>query len=332
MRRRTLLVGLAAPLFPGAGWATAPAAFTDETWTDAARSRGLPVRLRWPAGEGPCALVIHSHGLGGSRAGGAAWGEAWQAAGLAVLHLQHPGSDSAVWQQGGLRGARQAASAEQYLARIADARFVLDEVDRRRSAGGPWARVRLDAIGFSGHSFGARLTQALAGERPVGAWRAKRVQEAAEPRLRAFIAFSPGFNERGGLDDTTLAQRFGAITRPFLAVTGTDDDAMLVGDASNAARRAVYRGLPPGAKAQLVLAGADHMSFGGGTGFERADGGSGRGLRRGPQAVALEAQHRRVVAAISSDWWRWRLLGDEGARDRLRSPEGLASADLWQQG
>lgn len=331
MKRRDLLACLVAPLLLPRPGRAADTPFVDETWTDSTRRRELPVRLRWPTGDRPCALVIHSHGLGGSRAGGAAWGEAWQAAGLAVLHLQHPGSDSTVWQEGGLRGARKAASAEQYLARVADARFVLDEIERRRrsSADGPWARVKADAIGFSGHSFGARLTQALAGERAAGAWRAKRAPDLSEPRLRAFIAFSPGFNERSGLDDVALAQRFAAITRPFLAMTGSDDEAMLVGDASNAARRAVYRGLPAGNKAQLVLDGADHASFGGGTGFDRAD---GRGGRRGPRAVALEAQHRRVIAAISADWWRWRLLDDAAAHDRLRSPAGLAAADLWEQG
>lgn len=327
MRRREALACLLTLALPT--HASEPGRFVDETWSDPARRRDIPVRLRWPEGEGACGLVIHSHGLGGSRAGGAAWGEAWQAAGLAVLHLQHPGSDSSVWQQGGLRGARQAASAEQYLARIADARFVLDEIERRRGAGGPWARVRPEAIGFSGHSFGARLTQALAGERPTRARRAERVGEVAEPRIRAFIAFSPGFSERDGLDDTTLGRRFGAVTRPFLAMTGTDDDAMLVGDASNAARRAVYRGLPPGQKAQLVLDGADHATFGGGTGLAWAEGRSGR---RGARAVALETQHRRVIAAISSDWWRWRLLGDDSAQARLRAPSGLAAADLWEQG
>ena len=327
MRRREALACLAALALPVG--AAEGGRFAGETWTDPSRRRDIPVRLRWPAGEDACGLVIHSHGLGGSRAGGAAWGEAWQAAGLAVLHLQHPGSDSSVWQNGGLRGARKAASAEQYLARIADARFVLDEIERRRGAGGNWARVRPEAIGFSGHSFGARLTQALAGERPTRARRAERVGEVADPRIRAFIAFSPGFNERDGLDDATLARRFGAITRPFLALTGSDDEAMLVGDASNAARRAVYRGLPPGQKAQLVLDGADHATFGGGTGLERAE---RRGGRRGERAVALEAQHRRVIAAISADWWRWRLLGDAAAQARLRAPAGLAAADLWEQG
>jgi hypothetical protein len=39
-----------------------------------------------------------------------------------------------------------------------------------------------------------------------------------------------------------------------------------------------------------------------------------------------------VVAAISTDWWRWRLLDDAAARERLRRPGGLAPGDLWQQG
>ncbi len=330
MKRRDLLAALAAPWIPAVG-AAAAADFVDETWLDPARRREIPVRLRWPAGGGPCGLVIHSHGLGGSRAGGAVWGEAWQAAGLAVLHVQHPGSDSAVWQEGGLRGMRHAASASEYLERVADGHFVLDEIERRRATGGPWTRVRPEAIGFSGHSFGARLTQALAGERPPRGAGSERVQRIAEPRLRAFVAFSPGFSDRSGTDDASVAQRFGAVTRPFLAITGSDDDSMIVGDASNAARRAVYRGLPPGQKAQLVLDGADHMTFGGGTGLAERPGRRG-GIKRGPRAAQLEPRHHGIVAAITSDWWRWRLLADETARERLRQPAGLAPADVWEQG
>jgi predicted dienelactone hydrolase len=331
MKRRDVLGASLAVCWAGrSAWAAGPVTFQDETWLDPARQRELPVRVRWPSGNGPCAMVIHSHGLGGSRAGGAAWGEAWQAAGLAVLHLQHPGSDSGIWRSG-LRGARQAAGAEQYLARIADAHFAIDELLRRQAAGGPWTRLRGDAIGFSGHSFGARLTQAVAGEQPSRAGRSAALARIADARPRAFIAFSPGFNERDGLDEAAVAARFGAIARPFLAITGTEDDAMIVGDASNAARRAVYRGLPPGQRAQLVLAGADHMTFGGGTGMAEAREG-GRRLRRGPQAAALQAQHQRLVAAVSADWWRWHLLGDAAAKERLRAPVGLASADLWEQG
>lgn len=303
--------------------------FVDETWADPARpGRTLPLRLRWPAGEGPCALVIHSHGLGGNRAGGAAWGEAWQAAGFAVIHLQHPGSDTEVLREQGLAGLRRAAGLEAYLQRVRDAHFVLDELLRRRAEGAPWARLRPEAIGFSGHSFGARLTQVLAGERPPRAPQPV-LERLVEPRLRAFIAFSPGFGERDGLDESLLQRRFGAITRPFLCVTGTRDEAMIVGDAGNATRRAVYRGLPSGHRAQLVLDGADHMSFGGGSGVPERPGGV-RLLRREPGAAEREPQHQRLVAAITSDWWRWTLLADGAARERLAQPAGLGAGDLWQ--
>ncbi len=329
MRRRHLLTLTAAAGL--SGLARPAGAFVDATWADPARpGRALPLRLRWPAGEGPCAAVIHSHGLGGNRAGGAAWGEAWQAAGFAVIHLQHPGSDTETLREDGLLGLRRAAGLEAYLQRVGDAQFVLDELLRRRAAGGPWARLRPEAIGFSGHSFGARLTQVLAGERPPRA-PAQALERLAEPRLRAFIAFSPGFAEREGLDDAVLQRRFGAITRPFLCVTGTRDDAMIVGDASNATRRAVYRGLPPGRRAQLVLDGADHMTFGGGSGVVERRGGA-RLLRRAPGAAEREPEHQRVVAAVTTDWWRWTLLGDGAARERLDRPAGLAPGDLWQIG
>lgn len=328
MRRRSVFFALAAS---AAGLRPAFAAdgrTGDETWHDPVRRRDVPVRIRWPAGEGACALAIFSHGLGGSLDAGTVWGEAWQAAGIAVLHLQHPGSDSAIWRTG-RRGVRDAASPEQYLARLADARFVLDELARRQQAGGEWARVRLDAIGFSGHSFGARLTQAIAGERPRAAGAAG--DRIRDPRPRAFIAFSPGFSARDGFDEADLARRFGAIDRPFLCVTGSKDDAMIVGDADHATRRAVYRGLPAGQKAELMLDGADHATFGGQAGVARGTL-AARLLRRDDGAIALEPRHHPIVGRITADWWRWRLLGDAAAAERLRSPAGLGPADLWQQG
>lgn len=93
--------------------------------------------------------MLYSHGLGGSRDGGAAWGQAWADAGIAVLHLQHPGSDSDTLRNG-LAALRAAASAEQLLARVRDVRFVLDEVERQAAAGvEPWRSLRLDALGLA---------------------------------------------------------------------------------------------------------------------------------------------------------------------------------------
>jgi hypothetical protein len=322
MRRRHVNALLATlPLRPARAFAAAGQ--QDFEWTDPARRRSLPLRVRWPAGEGACALVLFSHGLGGNLEAGSVWADAWQAAGFAVLNLQHPGSDASIWQDG-LRGARRGAQPEQYLARAADARFVLDEIARRRDEPG-WRRVRPDAIGFSGHSFGARLTQALAGETLPGRGGPGPL---SDPRPRAFIGFSPGFNARSGDVTETAQQHFAAITRPFLCITGTRDEAMIVGDATNAARRAVYEGLPAGAKAELVLDGADHMSFGG----QSLPGRARRAASRPESAVEREPVHREIVARISTDWWRWRLLGDAAARSRLAAPSGLAPGDGWRLG
>jgi predicted dienelactone hydrolase len=309
-------------------WAHAEgaASWEDQAWLDPARDRTLPVRVRWPVGTAPCGVVIFSHGLGGNRNGGGLWAAAWQSVGFAVVNLQHPGSDSEIWR-GGTAAVRRAASAEQYIERVVDAHFVLDELARRQRTEPAWQRLRVDAIGFCGHSFGARLTQAIAGELPVGALRRARARGMRDARPRAFIAFSPGFGASEGTTDADVATRFGQIERPFLCVTGTLDDAMIVGDASNATRRAVYRGLPAGNKAELLLAGADHMTFGG----QATPANSGAVLRREVGAAQLEPGHRSVVASVTSDWWRWRLLGDEAARARLLAPIGLSSGDTWQQ-
>ena len=163
-RRRCLAIPLIAAL-PLLAASAARAAVADERWSDSARARSLPLRIRWPDGNAACALVLHSHGLCGSRDGGDAWGRAWREAGFAVVHVQHPGSDSEVLR-GGLLALRAAASADPLIARVADMRFVLGEILRRAGTGdGPWLRVRADAIGASGHSFGAQTVQALAGKR-----------------------------------------------------------------------------------------------------------------------------------------------------------------------
>jgi hypothetical protein len=58
-RRQLILAGALAAALPRAQ------ATTDDTqWIDTARRRELPLRLRWPEGDAPCALVLHSHGLG----------------------------------------------------------------------------------------------------------------------------------------------------------------------------------------------------------------------------------------------------------------------------
>lgn len=326
LKRRTCLGALLGCAVPaGVGWAQAPElSVQNETWLDASRQREMPMTVRWPAAQATTGaalpVVLFSHGLGGTREGGAVWGEAWAAAGFVVLHLQHPGSDLAAVRAvthtfTDKRALRSAASPAQLLARLQDVTFALDEIGRRHAAGqGRWGSVRPGQVGLSGHSFGAHTTLGMAGQRYPG------FEGLAEPRLAAFIAFSPSLPVLGDAQ-----QAFERITRPLLCLTGTRDADVAGVGATPERRRAVLDALPAGHKAQLVLQDADHMTFAGQT---------GRAVEIVPREAVtrgLQAAHHALVASISTQWWRATLLGDSAAEDWLAAPPGLRSGDLWQQ-
>jgi predicted dienelactone hydrolase len=323
LKRRTCISALLATALPGPQAQGTGALVVDETWLDAARRRELPVRVRWPDGAthpGPRPVLLFSHGLGGTREGGAVWGEAWAAAGFVVLHLQHAGSDLAAIR--GVtnsftdqRALRSLAGPAQLLARLRDVTFALDEIGRRHAAGQDrWGMARPAQVGLSGHSFGAHTTLGMAGQRYAG------FAGIDEPRLASFIAFSPSVPAAGD-----ARQAFERMTRPLLAITGTRDSDVAGVGATPAQRMAVYPALPAGGKAHLVLQDADHMTFAGQT---------GRAAEIVPHEQIsrdLQDAHHALVAAISTDWWRATLLGDAAARRRLEAPQGLRSGDRWQQ-
>lgn len=298
----------------------------DEQWLDPSRQRAIALRIRWPseaasmpAGGWP--VVLFSHGLGGTVAAGEGWGQAWAAAGLVVLHLQHAGSDlDAVRRvardfsdRGGLR---RAIGPEQLLARLTDVAFVLDELGRRQLAGrARWAQLNLGAVGLSGHSFGAHTTLGMAGQRYPGH------PGIDEPRLAAFMAFSPSLPAQGD-----AVRAFERITRPIMCLTGTRDDDVVGVGATPERRIGVFAALPAGRKTQLVLEDADHMTFSGQTGRAVEI------IPRNPQARALQPRHHALVAAITARWWRAQLLGDADARAWLVRPDGLAQGDRWETG
>ena len=320
LRRRLLLQAAAASAFAAPLTDARAAASQDGSWLDGRRQRTVPWRLRLPAGPGPWPWVIYSHGLGGSREGGAVWGQAWADAGTAVLHLQHAGSDSETLR-GGLGSLRAGASAEQWLARVLDVRFALDEVERLAGAAlAPWHELRRDAVGMAGHSFGAHTTQALAGQRFPAA------TDAAEPRLRAFVALSPSA-PRGA--DWTVQQAFGGVQSPFLAITGSLDGDPFGSYDGGDSRARVYDGLPLGQRALLWLQGADHMSFGGGS-VRRVQ--AFGPFRRHGSAAEQEPAHHALVARITMLWWRAHLLGDAQALAALRAPQPLGEGDRFVLG
>lgn len=272
----------------------AAATVCDAVWTDAARQRSVPVRVRIPAGATTAPVVLFSHGLGGTYAAGTDWAEAWAGAGIATIHIQHAGSDEGVWKgavgQDRLAVLRGAATGAQLAARVADVRFILDAIDARRGevmAGGcRLAIIDRTRVGMAGHSFGAVTTQALAGQRfATGAM-------ARETRIKAAIAFSPSPARQLG-----DVESFGAVTIPFMSVTGTADIVPMLDRTSAADRTRPYAAMPPGAKSLLVLDGADHSILG------------GRTPRRAP--AQGDARIKALVASATTAFWRVHLLGDK---------------------
>ncbi len=239
---------------------------------------------------------------------------------MAVLHLQHPGSDSETLR-GGMAALRRAASAEQLRQRVLDVRFALDELTRLAASPPPgaasWPQLRLDAVGLAGHSFGAHTTQALAGQRygvPT---------DFADERLKAFVALSPSAPRGPG---ASVQRAFAGVRRPFMAVTGSLDGDPLGGDNTAESRAQVFDGLPQGQRALLWLAGADHMTFAGGS--ARPIPSVGPFTRQG-DAARLEAQHHALVARLTGWWWQTHLAGDAQARAALRQAQALLEGDRW---
>lgn len=284
----------------------------DATWLDQSREREVPVRILRPSlvaksAERP--LILFSHGLGGSRAGGKTWGEHWASHGYIVVHMQHAGSDISVLRREG-GGLRNAMSEKNLLDRTLDVRFVIDEVSRNASK--PlFADVDLSRIGMSGHSFGAHTTLMTAGQKGavlVGA-------VGLDRRITSAIAFSPNARRK-----ENLARQFGDIRIPFFSITGTKDADVLGDNTSWEDRTLPFQHMPPAGKFLAVFAEGDHMVFG------------GHQLRRAE--TARDREIMRSVKALTLYFWDAYLRDDAAAKRRLTSGEPkpwIGDGDKFEQ-
>ena len=292
-----------------------PAPPFDLTAAGSQAGRSIPLRIYLPADSKPAAVILFSHGLGGSREGNVYMGEHWAARGYVVVCVQHPGSDTSVWRDKPaaerMAALRQAASLQNMLLRVRDIPTVLTQLEKWNAAPGhPLAgRLDLKRVGMSGHSFGAVTTQAVSGQRF-----AARGALFTDARIKAAIAFSPSIPKAGNPQ-----QAFGAVKIPWLLMTGTRDTSP-IGDADAASRQAVFPALPPGDKYELVLDGAEHSAF-----TDRALPGD-----KGPR----NPNHHRVILALSTAFWDATLRQDPAARAWLdgEGPAGvLEKKDRWQK-
>ena len=265
-RRHCLRLGVAAAL---AGFATTRAAWAvsqagplafdtlDLDWADAGRQRAVPVRLYLPQPYGlsvPLPLVVFSHGIGGSRRGYTWLGHHFARHGIASLHLQHVGSDRALWTGSvfgifdRLQGAAQDGEA---VARVQDLRFALDTL----LAGDLAGRFDTRRIAAAGHSYGANTTLLASGARVQ---RGGGLVDLADDRVRAAIVISaPPFY---GEDDPSRI--LASVGVPSLHVTATEDVIRIPGYFSAAEDRIkVYEATGSARKWLAVYEGGSHSMF-----------------------------------------------------------------------
>lgn len=277
-------------------------------FTDATRyGRTVPYKIYTPTAHALPRLpvVLWSHGLGGSRDGAAFLARFVASHGYVVVNIQHPGTDSSLWE--GKPGhpwdviRRTRIPRRATLDRFRDVPFVLDSLPalaaERPEIG---EHMDLDAVGLSGHSFGALTTQVMAGQMfPDEDGTLVRLREA---RLRAGILYS--FVPMGHLSDAAMETLFGPMDLPLFFMTGTKDDSPI--EAFDYTRRlTVYDHAGSADKHLLILEDGDHMVF--------------AGSRGQLAAHPLRKRHEEIIKIASLAYWDAMLRGDAGARDWLEN-------------
>jgi predicted dienelactone hydrolase len=282
------------------------------TSTPKGQARQIPLLVSIPDTAVPAPVILFSHGLGGSRRGCRYLHEHWATRGYVTVFLQHPGSDESVWrtapkQQRAAR-LKQAASAKNMQDRVNDVAAVLQSLAAWNRQPGHLLDGRLDmnCIGMSGHSFGARTTQAVSGQ--IG-WPS---QGEPDTRIKAAVILSPSAPAL-----RSAVHAFGAVNIPWLLMTGTEDVAPL-GSQTVASRLTVFPALPAGNKYELVLAQGRHSAFTDGTSLGKNE--------RIPH-------HHPAIKAISTAFWDAFLKNDNAANAWLdgTGPQAMLQPDdRWQ--
>ncbi len=248
---------------PGAFAATNAVEILRADWLDANRNRTVPVKIYYPATDsGPLPVIIFSHGLGGSREGYEYLGRHWAAHGYVSVHLQHLGSDAAVWQdkpatelKASLR--QSAANLDNAANRPADVSFAIDRLEKLNQEKSPLKnRLDLARLGVAGHSFGAFTTLAVAGQ--VFVTPGDKEISFGDPRVKAAVAMSAPVPAR----KSTLDRAFAKIKIPILHMTGTEDSSP-IGETRPEERRVPFDHIHGAEQYLLTFNGGDHMIFGG---------------------------------------------------------------------
>ena len=280
---------------------------------DSNRNREIPVLIYLPEDSSPSPVLLFSHGLGGNRFAAVYLGEHWSDRGYTVVFMQHIGSDESILDvplSQLLDALNAAANLENSIARIEDVGAVIDQLEiwHDDPLHSLYRRLDLDKIGMSGHSFGARTTQAVSGQ-----ILSTLTGETREPRISAALVLSPSITEF-----SDPAAEFAEVDIPWMLMTGTNDIAA-VGNTTVEDRLAVFPALPPGGKYELVLFEGEHHAF--------TDG------PLAATAIPRNPAHHAEIMALSTAFWDSWLLNDGSARlwlDQAGALSVLQPRDSWQ--
>jgi predicted dienelactone hydrolase len=287
-------------------------------WLDAKRSRSVPVKIYYPVTAGKVfPVIIFSHGLGGSREGYEYLGRYWASHGYVSVHVQHLGSDDAVWRESTqiMKSLREAAAnVKNAVNRPQDVSFAIDQLEIVNRETAPLkGKLNLNSIGVAGHSFGGFTVLAVIGQVFVGPLGNEFT--VADKRIKAAIAMSAPVPSKAD-----LKKSFGSIKVPCLHMTGTQDES-LVGETTAAERRLPYDNIKSAEQYLLILNGGDHMVF--------------SGFRANPDKGRKDPVFHDLICQVSTAFWDATLQNNASARNWLRQKNGfekiLGENGTWEK-
>lgn len=265
----------------------------DFNWLDTRRDRQVPALLFKPVGRQKAkALIVFSHGLGGSKERYAYLGQYWASQGYASLHLQHVGSDRQVW-----RGSRlllpfrlmDAADASEALARVQDVTFALDQFLASDYA----TDINHEHIIMAGHSYGANTAMLLSGAQVE---QNGSTVSLKDPRIKAAILISapPFYNSQ------SLVSVLSDIHLPTLHITTTEDEIRVPGFYSAPQDRFdLYEAMASHYKILAVFSAGSHNIF--------------SGWRRNAEPTAQQQVIKAATQALSTAFIDEVVTGDDRA-------------------
>jgi dienelactone hydrolase len=286
-------------------------------WQDADRKRSVLAKLYLPAGETSLQkmpLVVFSHGIGGSREGYSYLGKHWAANGVAVLHLQHAGSDRSVWFGNPVQMVTRLQSAAQETEAVDRAKDVRLALDRVLADSAFAQKIDAQRIAVAGHSYGANTAMLLAGaqvQRESGALSLR------DPRIKAALLLSaPPFYGEG--DPKAIV---GGIEIPTLHVTATADDITIPGYRSGYKdRQEIFEAMSlnaPVPKTFAVFTGGSHSVF--------TD-------RLGTGGSELNPQIKLATRELGLAFWSQVFAGDAQAVQRWQGQHAPMLAKFERRG